>query len=158
MRAIGQITVAAVGKVRAAHWAAAQDDYLKRLQRYTNISVVEVKDRVGRGGPDAVAMAREGEELLGAAERAGQRILLSADGHGYTSEELAVYLRRQVEQYGHVAFLIGGPLGFSAEVIGAKSERLSLSPMTFPHELARVILLEQLYRAFTIMRGEPYHK
>lgn len=158
MRTIGQITVAAVGKMRAAHWSAAQDEYLRRLRRYTTLTVVEVKDMVGRGTTDAVAAQREGEELLRATERAGRRILLAAGGRGLTSEELATVLRRQIEQHGHIAFLIGGPVGFSPEVVAAADEQLSLSAMTLPHELARVVLLEQLYRAFTIMAGEPYHK
>lgn len=156
--AFGQITVVAVGKVRAAHWSAAQDEYVKRLDRCTSFQLIQVKDMVGRGMVDAVAVEREGEELLRAAERAPVRVLLSADGRTYTSQALAIWLQKQIEGAGHVAFLIGGPLGFSESVRAAAPERLSLSLMTFPHELARVMLLEQLYRAFTILRGEPYHK
>jgi 23S rRNA (pseudouridine1915-N3)-methyltransferase len=156
--AFGQITVVAVGKVRAAHWAAAQDEYVKRLGRYTSFRLIEVRDMVGRGVVDAVAVEREGEELLRVAERSPVRVLLSADGRAQTSEGLAAWLQKQMEGSGHVAFLIGGPLGFSEPVRAAVPDRLSLSPMTFPHELARVMLLEQLFRAFTILRGEPYHK
>ena len=75
-----------------------------------------------------------------------------------TSPELAEWLQGQLEQYGTLAFLIGGPVGFDAVTVAAAQERLALSRLTFPHELARVVLLEQLYRGFTILRGEPYHK
>jgi len=157
-RLSGHITIAAVGKLRRSHWQVAQDDYLQRLQRYTTVELVEVKDVAGRTIPDAVAMQREGEQLLKAAESAGRKIALTPDGKLTSSPKLARYLRRQIEVYGRIAFLIGGPTGFAGEVIASCDEQLSLSPLTFPHELARVILLEQLYRACTILSGEPYHK
>ncbi|HEX6383842.1 MAG TPA: 23S rRNA (pseudouridine(1915)-N(3))-methyltransferase RlmH [Anaerolineae bacterium] len=154
----GHITIAAVGKLRRSHWQAAQDDYLQRLQRYTTADLVEVKDVTGRSIPDAVAMQREGEQLLKAAENASLKIALTPGGKLMSSPKLATYLRKQVEVYGRIAFLIGGPVGFADEVVARCDEQLSLSPLTFPHELARIILLEQLYRACTILSGEPYHK
>ena len=157
-RLSGHITIAAVGKLRRSHWQAAQDDYLQRLQRYTTVELVELKDVAGRSIPEAVAMQREGAHLLKAAENAGRKIALTPDGKLTSSPELARYLRQQIEVYGRIAFLIGGPTGFAGEVIDRCDEQLSLSPLTFPHELARVILLEQLYRACTILSGEPYHK
>ena len=84
--------------------------------------------------------------------------MLSLDGRELSSEKLALYLSGQIEDHGHLAFLMGGPLGFAPEVETAAEDRLALSRLTFPHELARIVLLEQLYRAFTILRGEPYHK
>lgn len=153
-----KIVVAAVGKLRRGELKALQADYLKRLQRYTAIRLVEVKDAVGRGYPDAVAMQREGEQLIKATGTAQRRILLSSDGKEMTSEGLAVFVQAQLETYDQIAFLIGGPLGFAAEVSEAANARLSLSKLTFPHELARIIFLEQLYRAFTILRGQKYHK
>ena len=154
----GQITVVAVGRLKRSEWQSAQIDYLKRLNRYTSISVTEVKDSVGRGFPDAVAMQREGQALIKAASKARRRILLSPDGRKLNSEQFAAYLQRQIELYGHLSFLLGGPLGFAQDVESAAEDSLSLSPLTFPHELARIMFLEQLYRAFTILRGEPYHK
>ena len=157
-RSIGHITVAAVGKLRESHWRAAQDDYARRLGHYTDFQLVEVKDAVGKSLPDAVAMAREGEQLLAAVPPGARAILISPDGRRMDSPELATWLQTQLEMVGDLAFLIGGPLGFDPSVIAATPERLSLSPMTFTHEMARVILLEQLYRAFTILHGVPYHK
>lgn len=155
---MGQIDVAVVGRVKKNQWQTAQDQYLKRLKRYTSLSLIEVKDSVGRGFPDSVAVQREGEDLLKATSKARRRILLTAQGEQLSSEELAHFLAHRIERYGHLAFLVGGPLGFAPEVESAADDHLSLSRLTFPHELARVILLEQLYRAFTILRGEKYHK
>lgn len=154
----GQIIVAAVGRLKQPQWQAAQADYLKRLGRYSTVSVAEVKDSVGRGFPDTVAMQREGDALLKATTRSRRRILLTPGGRKFSSKKFSAHLLRQLELYGHLAFLLGGPLGFAKEVESAAEERLSLSSLTFPHELARIMFLEQLYRAFTIMRGEPYHK
>lgn len=157
-RAIGRITLVAVGKLRGAHWQAAQDEYRRRLERYTRFELVEVKDMVGRGLPDAVAVQREGEQLLAAAAPAGRIILLDVAGREMSSPELADYVGAQIERYDHAAFLIGGPLGFSEATTAAAHDRIALSRLTLPHELARVVWLEQLYRALTILNGEPYHK
>jgi len=154
----GHLTIAAVGRLKRREWQVAQEDYLARLGRYTDVFLVEVKDAVGRGFPDAVAMQREGESLLKATADGQRRILLSADGRAITSKQLARFMQEQIEVFGRIAFLIGGPLGFAPEVEAAADERLSLSRMTFPHDLARIMLLEQVYRGFTILRGEPYHK
>jgi 23S rRNA (pseudouridine1915-N3)-methyltransferase len=154
----GRLTLAAVGKIKNKAWLAAQDDYVKRLGHYTTLNLVEVKDVVGRSIPDDVAMAREGEQLLQAAADSSRLIALTPTGKLVTSPNLAVWLQNRVEAYGRIAFLIGGPLGFSDDVLAACHEEISLSPLTFTHELARVLLLEQLYRACTILAGEQYHK
>lgn len=156
-RLSGKIIIAAVGKLHS-DWRAAQQDYLARLRRYTDVTLVEVKDAVGQGAPDAVAMQREGEALLAAAKGARRVVALAATGKQLDSPGLAEYLRKQIEVYGSLAFIIGGPVGLSPQVLAACDDTLSLSPLTFPHELARVILLEQLYRAATIIGGEKYHK
>jgi len=157
-RFMGKLIVAAVGKLHGAYWRTAQQEYLTRLRRYTDVTLIEVKDVVGRGTPDAVAMQREGEALLAAVKDARYTLALTATGRQMDSPQLADYLRKQIEVYGSLAFVIGGPVGLAPEVVAACDETLSLSPLTFPHELARVILLEQLYRAATILSGEKYHK
>jgi len=153
-----KVVVAAVGKLRRREWKTVQADYLQRLQRFTDVRLVEVKDAVGRGYPDAVAVRREGKQLLKVSEAAQRRILLTSDGDEMSSGRLATFVQAQMETYDQVAFLIGGPLGFADEVSKAADSRLSLSRLTFPHELARIVFLEQLYRAFTILRGHKYHK
>jgi 23S rRNA (pseudouridine1915-N3)-methyltransferase len=153
-----RITIAAVGRLRERAWRDMQAGYLERLQRYAQIDLVEVKDVAGRAVPEQAALQKEGEQLLRITAEARRRILLAPDGRLMTSPELAGYLQRQWETFGHMAFLVGGPTGFSSELRDRTEEMLSLSPLTFPHELARIMLLEQLYRAFTILRGEKYHK
>lgn len=154
----GHISVIAVGKIRKPHWKIAQEDYNLRIKRYTDFALVEIKDSVGRGQPDDVAKQKEGEQLLKAAGSAHRKIALTETGRPMDSERFAEYLQRQVQLYGRVTFLIGGPVGFSDDVLIECDEQLSLSPMTFPHELARVILLEQIYRACTLINNEQYHK
>lgn len=157
-RFTGTLTIAAVGKLRTRHWLDAQNDYKKRLSRYFKFKLTEVRDVVGRSIPDHVAMQREGEALLKAIKPASRRIALTIDGPSCSSVELAKKVRHWMNIYGHVAFVIGGPVGLSPEVIRDCEEQLSLSPMTFTHEIARVLLLEQLYRAATILNHEQYHK
>ncbi len=157
-RPIGRISVVAVGKIRTRSWLVAQKEYSQRLSHYTKFDLIEVKDVVGRGLPDEVAMQREGEQLLKVARKASRIVLLSPEGQQMDSPGLADFLQVNIERYGRIAFLIGGPLGFSPEIITAAHIQLSLSRLTFTHELARVILLEQLYRGFTILNNEKYHK
>ncbi|VAW32311.1 23S rRNA (pseudouridine(1915)-N(3))-methyltransferase [hydrothermal vent metagenome] len=154
----GCLTIATVGKIKNKAWLAAQQDYVKRLGRYTTLNLVEVKDVVGRSVPDGVAMVREGKQLLSATDNCSRLIALTPTGKLRSSPNLAVWLQKRVEVYGRIGFLIGGPLGFSDEVLAACDEQISLSPLTFTHELARVLLLEQMYRACTILAGERYHK
>ncbi len=154
----GQIEVVAVGKLRSKEWLAAQAMYEKRLRHYIGFGLTEVKDSVGRGQPDGVAMQKEGELLLKGAEGTNRLVLLTENGRSFTSPDFADYLQKQLEIYGRLAFLIGGPLGFSSDVRATAHDTLSLSPLTFPHEIARILLLEQLYRAFTLRNGEKYHK
>jgi len=158
MRLTGQIELIAVGKMRTNHWLTAQNKYLKRLQRYGNVKLHEVKDVVGRSVPDAVGIEREGEQLLNASKNAQRLILLTPTGKLLSSEAFARFLHKQVANYGNLAFLIGGPIGFSTNVTNAAHDQISLSPLTFTHEMARVLLLEQLYRACTILNNEKYHK
>ena len=158
MRLNGRLTIATVGKVKNKAWLVAQDDYVKRLGHYTTLDLIEVKDVVGRSIPDEVAMAREGEQLLQAVADSQRLIALTPTGKLRSSPSLATWLQKRVVDYGRIAFLIGGPLGFSDDVLATCHEEISLSPLTFTHELARILLLEQLYRACTILAGEQYHK
>ncbi len=158
MRVLGKLWIVAVGKMRTAYWREAQAEYLRRLRRYADVRLVEVRDVVGRGLPEAVAVRREGDALLRASASARRRFALAVEGAPMSSEQWAAFVQHEVETFGSLAFLIGGPVGLAPEVTVACDGSLSLSPLTFPHELARLILLEQLYRAATILCGEPYHK
>jgi 23S rRNA (pseudouridine1915-N3)-methyltransferase len=152
-----RLTVAVVGKPRRAGLAAAIHDYETRAARYWPLDVHEVKEERSASLAPRLVSQKEGERL---AERAGSACLVACDAAGtsYTSERFAEWLRTERDRDRDLAFLIGGAFGLSDEVLAKSSLRLSLAPWTLAHELARLVLAEQLYRAGTIVRGEPYHK
>lgn len=153
-----RITVAAVGKLREPHWRAASDEYLKRLGRYANVDVVEVADRDLAAGGVERAVEAEGADMLRALRPDSHVIALAIAGVERTSEELAARLENlMLAGSSDVTFVVGGSGGLAPAVLARADERLSLSRMTLPHQLCRVVLLEQVYRAFRIIRNEPYH-
>ena len=155
---IRRSTVVAVGKLKG--WAAAGcDDYLKRLRRYFPVETIEVPEvDMNRHSREEV-LAAEGERLLKRLPAGAHVIALDRErGKPISSEELAQKLSALgVSGRSHVAFVLGGPLGLSPEVLQRADERLSLGDITLPHAVARIVLLEQLYRAVKIERGEKYH-
>jgi len=151
------VVFAAVGKLRTAAWLDAQKDYATRIRRYAPLEIHELKDRIGQGLPEAEAIVAEGVDLLKASE-VPFRIALSPEGKLLDSKAFAKQLGKWLETYPKIAFVMGGPSGLSEAVYKGSQFKLALSPMTFPHELARILFLEQLYRAFTIRAGEKYHR
>lgn len=153
-----RITLIAVGKLKERFWREAVDEYLKRLGGYATVRVVEVADR-DSGRDETRAITEEGADILRAIPEGAHVIALDVAGAEASSEQFAARLERLgLEGRSSVAFVIGGSVGLSAEVFARADERLSLGRMTLPHNLARVVLVEQVYRAFRIMRNEPYHK
>jgi len=150
--------VVAVGRLRDAAVRAACDDYLRRLARAGGVTVREVAEAGRRGTTPAVTRRLEAEHLRAACPDRATLVALTRGGRARTSEQFADLVRRWRETPRDVAFLIGGAHGLADALIADADLALSLSPMTLPHELARLVLLEQLYRAGTILRGEPYHK
>ena len=153
-----RLTVVAVGRLKERFWKEAADEYLKRLGPYATVRVAEVADRdSGRGA--ARALAEEGADILRAIPAGAHVIALDIGGTQVSSEMFSAHLDALgLEGKSNVAFLVGGSVGIAEDVMGHAHERMSLGPMTLPHNLARVVLLEQIYRAFRISRGEPYHK
>ncbi len=154
-----KIVVAVVGKARHSGLAAAAADYELRAARYWPIEIKEVReqrDPGGFGGTDS--SVGEGERLLAAVPRGAHIIACDPGGKEMTSEVFSAWLQKMRESATDLAFLIGGAHGLSDAVRKSARTRLSLAPWTLPHELARVVLAEQLYRAGTLVRGEPYHK
>lgn len=151
-----KVKVVVVGKVRGQGMAAAIAEYEARAARYWPLEVTEVREESGREEAPLIRK-HEGHRLL---ERAGDATILACDegGDALHSTQFAELLQRLRETARDVAFVIGGAYGFDAEVRAAASRTLSLAPWTLPHELARLVLAEQLYRAGTIVRREPYHK
>lgn len=153
-----RITLVSVGRLKERFWRDAADEYVKRLGSYASLRVHEVPDR--DSGRDALrALAEEGADILRALPGGAHVIALDVSGTQLSSEGFAEKLERlAIEGTSSVAFVIGGSVGLAPRVLERADWRLSLGSMTLPHNLARVVLLEQIYRAFRIMRGEPYHK
>ena len=153
-----RLTLIAVGRLKERFWREAADEYLKRLGPYATVRVVEIADR-DSGRDERRALAEEGADVLRAIPEGAHVIALEVGGRELSSEGFSARLDAlALDGRSNVAFVIGGSVGLSADVLARADERLSLGPMTLPHNLARVVLLEQLYRAFRISRGEPYHK
>jgi 23S rRNA (pseudouridine1915-N3)-methyltransferase len=151
-------TIVAVGKLKEPWWRDAVTEYLKRLKPYATVDVVEVADR-DLTHDEASAIAREGEDVLKALPDGAYLVALDAGGKQRDSDGFSQYLADLgLQGRSHVAFAIGGAAGLSASVLERADARLSLGEMTLPHQMARVLLVEQLYRAHRIQRGEPYHR
>ncbi len=154
-----QVIILMVGKTRAAFIQKGIEFYLERLKFYATVELLTVREEKPHDGlTREQVIEKEGERLLARVPKSGRVIVLDAAGKEFTSEGLAHWLVG-LEQEGNspLVFIIGGHLGLSAAVLGAAVRRLSLSRLTFTHELSRLILLEQLYRAATIRAGHPYH-
>jgi 23S rRNA (pseudouridine1915-N3)-methyltransferase len=152
-----RVTVAAVGKPRNAALAAAIHDYETRAARYWPLDVHEVREERAAGINSATVIEREGARLL---NKLGSARIIACDpgGKSYSSEEFAKWLHAERERDHDTAFAIGGAFGLSGEILKRATMKISLASWTLPHELARLVLAEQLFRAGTIIRGEPYHK
>lgn len=158
-----KVTVVCVGKIKEKFFSDAIKEYEKRLSRYCKLFITELPDEKT---PDGASQAmeeqikkKEGERILKAIPDGAFVIALAIEGKQLSSEELASYIERLgVGGTGHIVLIIGGSLGLAKEVLQRADFLLSFSRMTFPHQLMRVVLLEQIYRAYRIGNGEPYHK
>lgn len=158
-----RITIACVGKVKEKFYRDAIQEYAKRLSRYVKLDIQEVADEKT---PENASLAlekeikeKEGNRLLKKIPDNAYVIALAIEGQALSSTDLA----GKIEKLGlsgnsHIVFVIGGSLGLSPQALGRADDKLSFSKMTFPHQLMRVILLEQIYRSYRIINGEPYHK
>lgn len=158
-----QIQIVCVGKLKERFWVDGIAEYTKRLGPYAKVQVVEVADEKA---PETMSPAeeelvkrKEGERLLAQIKGDAYVIALALDGQLWSSEELAQQLDRLgTHGQSRVAFVIGGSLGLAAEVMRRADAKLSFGRMTLPHQLMRLVLVEQVYRACKINKGEPYHK
>ncbi len=157
------ITLITVGKIKEKFYRDAVEEFVKRLGRYCKIKIVEVADEnTPNNAPEAIEEQiknKEGERILKYISDSMYVIALAIEGKECSSVKFAERLERLgVEGNSDICFVIGGSLGLSKDVYKRADELLSFSPMTFPHQLMRVILLEQIYRCFRITHNEPYHK
>lgn len=158
-----KITLITVGKIKEKFLEAAIAEYSKRLSRYCKLEIIQVADEKtpDKAGEvlETQIKEKEGERILSQIKDGSFIIALAIEGNMLDSEELA----RKIETLGisgisQIVFVIGGSLGLSRQVLERADYKLSFSRMTFPHQLMRVILLEQIYRSYRIISGEPYHK
>ena len=153
-----RITLILTGKTKERYLQDGVDEYVKRLKHYVPFSLEVLPDlKQSRKAGIAQIKKEEGEQILQKVRRQDHVILLDERGSMYSSEGLASHLVELEGRTGSLIFVIGGAYGFSEEVYSRANEILSLSKMTFSHQMVRLIFTEQLYRAYTIQRGEPYH-
>jgi 23S rRNA (pseudouridine1915-N3)-methyltransferase len=153
-----RFVVVVVGKPRDANLAAAIREYETRARRYWPLEVHEVREEPARSGSADLVRDREGERLLALVPSSAQVIACDVSGRSMTSEGFSEWLMGLRERARDVAILVGGAFGLSSAVKDRAAMSVSLAAWTLPHEMARLILAEQLYRAGTIVRREPYHK
>lgn len=158
-----KITIITVGKIKEKYLKDAIAEYSKRLSRYCKLEILEVADEKTPDGASEIVeeniREKEGERILKLIKEDAYVITLEISGKMLTSEELADRIETLgIQGKSHLVFVIGGSIGLGREVLRRSDYALSFSKMTFPHQLMRVILLEQVYRSYRIMNGEPYHK
>jgi conserved hypothetical protein TIGR00246 len=158
-----KISLICVGKIKEKYLTMGIDEYKKRLGRYCSLEIIELPDEKtpDNAGPAVEESIKktEGNRILKVLKEDSYCIALDIKGNMLSSVELANHLDRLfVSGKSHISFVIGGSLGLSDDVLNRADYRLSFSKMTFPHQLMRLIFLEQIYRAFRIMNNEPYHK
>lgn len=158
-----RVTALTVGKIKEPYLRAALEEYAKRLGKYCKLKIVEVADEKTPDAPDGaqaeLVLKKEGERLLKSLPKDAYVITLEIAGQQLSSEQFARKIDSlAVQGVSHIAFVIGGSLGLGKNILEKSDYALSFSKMTFPHQLMRVILLEQVYRSYRIIKGEPYHK
>ena len=146
----------AVGRLRP-YYREACDDYIRRISRYLKVRHAEVRE-ASRAANEEAQRAEEAERLRRHLRPGTTVVALARAGEPWSSEELARRLERWRIEARPLAFVVGGSRGLASDLIAGAAHRWSLGPLTLPHELARVVVAEQLYRGMTILRGEPYHK
>ena len=158
-----KISLITVGKIKEKYLKDAIAEYSKRLSKYCKLEIIEVADEKTPDNASEVVedqiRSKEAERILKHVKDDAFVITLEINGRQLTSEELAGKIDTLgIQGHSHIAFIIGGSIGLGREVLKKSNFALSFSKMTFPHQLMRVILLEQIYRSYRIINGEPYHK
>ena len=158
-----QVHIIAVGKIKEKYLQLGISEYIKRLRPYVKLQIIEISEEKRPSSPspaiESGAKEKEGERIIAAIPKGSYVIALDVQGQIWSSEELAESFRQwELSEKNHLVFVIGGDIGLSQEIIARSDLVLSLSRMTFTHPMARLLLVEQVYRVFRILRGEPYHK
>ena len=155
-----KINIVAVGKVKERYFQDGINEYLKRLSRYAKVSIIEIKERNLVNEPNASEileiLKREGDDIK--KELKGHVVAMAIEGKKYGSEAFSDFIEKAKNLRGEITFVIGGSYGLDSSVKKMADDNISVSDMTFPHTLLRLMLVEQIYRAFTILEDGKYHK
>ena len=149
------INFVCVGNLKEKFWRDAQEEYIKRLHAFCKINIIEVAERNNESN-DQITLDKEGKDIVSKAK--GYKILMDRQGKTLSSEEIAKRIEELSLQNSEITFIIGSSCGVSNEVDKQSNEKISFGKNTFPHNLARIMLLEQIYRAFMISSNRKYHK
>lgn len=154
-----KISLFVVGKTNHNYLSPGIDDYTKRINHYIPFNIQYIADAKNtKSLSQAQQKQAEGQNLLNAFEKSDYVVLLDERGKEFTSKDFSSFIEKKMQTVAkRLVFVVGGPYGFSEDVYQRANEKISLSKMTFPHDLIRLIFTEQLYRSFTIMNNEPYH-
>ena len=157
------IKIIAIGKLKEKASVSLVEEYAKRIKAFSKIEIIEVSDQKiphnASAKEEEMVLLKEGRDVLSKIKDDEFVILLDLHGSYMSSEEFSSYLNNLfITGKSTVTFVIGGSLGVSKELVERSNYRFKLSPLTFPHQLVRILLVEQIYRAFTIVKGSPYHK
>lgn len=149
------ISIITVGKIKEKYIRDGIDDYLKRLSKYTKVELIELDDV---SFDKSKTLKVEGEKILKKVNTKSYIITLEIDGNELDSAQLSNLIEKSIDKYTDITFIIGGSYGLDSNIKEISNYKLSFSKMTFPHQLFRLLFLEQLYRSFKIMKNEEYHK
>lgn len=154
-----KITIIVIGKTQKKELTVLMNDYLKRLKHYISVDWVEIPDYKNRGKVTSEELKRiEGETILSKVANGDDLILFDEKGKEFTSVQYSEFFKKKMNGgVRNLIFVVGGAYGFSDAVYTRANGKIALSKMTFPHQLIRVFILEQVYRSYTILKGEPYH-
>ena len=154
-----KISLFVVGKTNHNYLSPGIDDYSKRINHYIPFNIQYIADAKNtKNLSQAQQKQAEGQNLLNAFDKSDYVVLLDERGKEFTSKDFSSFIEKKMQTVAkRLVFVVGGPYGFSEDVYQRANEKISLSKMTFPHDLIRLIFTEQLYRSFTIMNNEPYH-
>ena len=154
-----KITVIVVGKTQSKELEVLMAEYKKRLNRYIQVDWVELPDYKNRGKVTSDELKRiEGQLILSKISSGDDVVLFDEKGKEFTSVELSGFFKKKMNAgVRNLIFVVGGAYGFSDEVYARATSKLAISKLTFPHQLIRVLILEQIYRSYSIIKGEPYH-
>ena len=150
------IKIICLGKIKEDFFKDAEKEYLKRLQKYTKLEIIELEDEKDKD--IKVCLSKEEQLIKKSIKDKDNLVLLDINGKEYTSTEFSSFINKELTENSNITFIIGSSNGVSEEIKRLAKKKVSFSKLTFPHQMFRIILLEQIYRSFKIMNNESYHK